>query len=667
MCAKNGQSLEVSYLHLSQAVPVLAIWLADVPKEMLRIFDETATEVVQDIFEHYWMIHSEIHVRITNLPIVDQLRTLRQTHLNALVKVSGVVVRRSGVSPQLKEVTYNCTKCGCLTPPVFYNGTDEPKVSSCPECQSEGPFTVNSEQTVYRNYQRVVLQESPGSVPAGRVPQSKAVVLLADLIDCVSPAGVGRAMLCRSRAHFFFSRLLENFRPPPHPYPFSLSLSFTLSQARPGEEVEVTGIYQHTFEPGANIKNGFPVFGTMIEANYVQRRADAAVSRDVTAEDREEIDKIKNSPDVIKRIIKSIAPSIYGNRHVKMGVALAMFGGREKNINQKHRIRGDINVLVLGDPGTAKSQVLKYVEKTAPRCVYTTGKGASAVGLTAAVHKDPMTGEWVLEGGALVLADRGVCCIDEFDKMTDQDRTSIHEAMEQQSISISKAGIVTTLQARCAVVAAANPIGGRYDPSKTFAENVQLTDPILTRFDVLCVLRDEVDPVADERLATFVVQSHARSHPSAAANAAEAGAAGAAAAAALSSPDEDDGVEEISQEILRKYIMVAREKKPVVSRRRARGGRRGESSQGLGSAASMCCLSLTPRSFSFSISASLLSSPTSTRRRSPGSTRSSAARARSPTACPSPCATSSPSCASARPSRACAWPTWSRTATYRRP
>jgi DNA replication licensing factor MCM2 len=308
----------------------------------------------------------------------------------------------------------------------------------------------------------------------------------------------------------------------------------------------------------------------MIEANYVQRRADAAVSRDVTAEDREEIDRVKNSPDVIKRIIKSIAPSIYGNRHVKMAVALAMFGGREKNINQKHRIRGDINVLVLGDPGTAKSQVLKYVEKTASRCVYTTGKGASAVGLTAAVHKDPMTGEWVLEGGALVLADRGVCCIDEFDKMTDQDRTSIHEAMEQQSISISKAGIVTTLQARCAVVAAANPIGGRYDPSKTFSENVQLTDPILTRFDVLCVLRDEVDPVADERLATFVVQSHARSHPSAAANAAEMG-------HALSAPDEDDGIELISQEILRKYIMVAREKKPVVSMGGG-GGLRGERS-----------------------------------------------------------------------------------------
>ena len=182
-----------------------------------------------------------------------------------------------------------------------------------------------------------------------------------------------------------------------------------------------------------------------------------------------------------ERIVKSIAPSIYGHENIKTGIALALFGGVEKAPSHSHRLRGDINVLLLGDPGTAKSQFLKYVEKTASRAVYTTGKGASAVGLTAAVHKDPITREWTLEGGALVLADKGVCLIDEFDKMNDQDRVSIHEAMEQQSISISKAGIVTQLQARCSVLAAANPVNGRYDPSKTFADNVELTDPILSR------------------------------------------------------------------------------------------------------------------------------------------------------------------------------------------
>merc|ERR1712179_639638 len=163
----------------------------------------------------------------------------------------------------------------------------------------------------------------------------------------------------------------------------------------------------------------------------------------------------------------------------------------------------------------AKSQFLKYIQKTAPRCVFSTGQGASAVGLTAYVQRHPATGEWTLEAGALVIADKGVCLIDEFDKMNDADRTSIHEAMEQQSISVSKAGIVTSLQARCCVIAAANPIGGRYDPSLTFSENVDLSEPILSRFDVLCVVKDTVDPMVDEMLAKFVVRSHRKHHPTA--------------------------------------------------------------------------------------------------------------------------------------------------------
>jgi DNA replication licensing factor MCM2 len=223
--------------------------------------------------------------------------------------------------------------------------------------------------------------------------------------------------------------------------------------------------------------------------------------------------KMSKDERIAKRLIKSIAPSIYGHDDIKTAIALSLFGGVPKDINRKHRIRGDINILLLGDPGTAKSQFLKYVEKTAHRAVFTTGQGASAVGLTASVRKDPITQEWTLEGGALVLADKGVCLIDEFDKMNDADRTSIHEAMEQQSISISKAGIVTTLQARCSIVAAANPLRGRYNPTIPFQQNVELTEPILSRFDVLCVVKDAVDPVQDELLAKFVVGSHTRSHP----------------------------------------------------------------------------------------------------------------------------------------------------------
>jgi DNA replication licensing factor MCM2 len=468
MCADNSSSLEVSYGHLGEMQSLLAIWLTDVPRDMLKIFDEVLQREVLEQFPHYKQIAQEIHVRIVDLPISDRLRDLRQADLNNLIRVSGVVTRRSGVSPQLKAGAFRCINCGNVMGPFEINDAGEtPKPSKCPSCDSDN-MRQDSEHTVFRNYQKITLQESPGSVPPGRVPRYKDVVLLGDLIDI----------------------------------------------ARPGEEVDVTGIYLHeSCFTNKKDKSGFPVFGTVIEANCVQKKS-GVHNTGLSDEDKRLIKDLSRDPKIGERIIRSIAPSIYGHRHVKTAVALSLFGGCAKESgNGTHRIRGDINILLLGDPGTAKSQVLKYAEKTAPRSIYTTGKGASAVGLTAGVHKDPNTKEWTLEGGALVLADQGVCLIDEFDKMNEQDRTSIHEAMEQQTISVSKAGIVTSLQARCAVIAAANPIGGRYDPSFTLAENVELTDPILQRFDILCVLQDVVDPVVDEQLANFVVRSHMRSHP----------------------------------------------------------------------------------------------------------------------------------------------------------
>jgi DNA replication licensing factor MCM2 len=329
--------------------------------------------------------------------------------------------------------------------------------------------------------------------------------------------------------------------------------------ARPGEEVEVTGIYEHSYDAQMTIKSGFPVFSTFITANHVQKKEDASSSSSLTEADLAKIMELSRDPKIGERIVQSMAPSIFGHDNCKMALAMALFGGVPKNINDKHRIRGDCNVLLLGDPGTAKSQLLKYAEYTAPRAVYSTGKGASAVGLTASVHKDPLTKEWTLEGGALVLADRGVCLIDEFDKMNEQDRTSIHEAMEQQSISVSKAGIVTSLQARCAVIAAANPIGGRYDSANTLAENVELTDPILQRFDILCVLQDVVDPVADERLAKFVTSSHMRSTPTSELRRETARQSSSVATQQTTSPDL------IPQDLLRKYIQYARTHvKPVL-------------------------------------------------------------------------------------------------------
>lgn len=467
MCLANRVSMHVSYVHLSENDAILAIWLADVPKDMIQIFDEVLKEEVLAMFPHYQKISQDVHVRITDLPISDKLRDLRQAHLNSLIRVSGVITRRTGVFPQMRAVAYDCA-CGMTLGPFKIEGGVEVRPSICSSCNTAGPFKLNSQKTQYGNYQKITLQESPGSVPPGRVPRYKDVILLGDLIDI----------------------------------------------ARPGDEIEVTGIYMHTSNSLSKDRGGFPVFSTIIEANCVQKKGGDS-NAGLSDEDRRAIRRLSTDPQIMERILRSIAPSIYGHRHVKTALALSLFGGcaQECGSMGTHRVRGDINVLLLGDPGTAKSQLLKYAEKIAPRAVYTTGKGASAVGLTAGVHRDPMTKEWTLEGGALVLADQGMCLIDEFDKMNEQDRTSIHEAMEQQTISVSKAGIVTSLQARCAVLAAANPIGGRYDQSYTLSENVELTDPILQRFDILCVLQDMVDPVIDEQLATFVVGSHMRSHP----------------------------------------------------------------------------------------------------------------------------------------------------------
>jgi len=511
MCEQNLCSLEVDYNILAAECSVLAFFLPEAPTEMLQIFDEAAKSVVLSMFPHYERIAKEIHVRISDLPLVEELRSLRQLHLRQLIKTHGVVTGSTGVLPQLSLIKYDCKKCGYVLGPFAQNQNQEVKPGTCPECQSQGPFEVNMEQTLYKNYQRITLQESPDKVSAGRLPRSKDAILLGDLCD-----------ICK-----------------------------------PGDEIELTGVYTHNYESSLNTKHGFPVFATVIMANHIVVKDDRNAAKHLTDEDIKAINALSKDERIGERIIASVAPSVYGHDDIKRALALALFGGQPKDKQQKHRVRGDLNVLLCGDPGTAKSQFLKYVEKIAPRAVFTTGQGASAVGLTAYVQRSPMTGEWTLEAGALVLADRGVCLIDEFDKMNDQDRTSIHEAMEQQTISVSKAGIVTTLKARCSVIAASNPIGGRYDPSMTFAENVDLTEPILSRFDVLCVVRDVVDPVIDDHLARFVVCSHMRSHPMS-----EKGDHDRMSELEVRMADATNlaGVEKIPQDLLKKYILYARQR-----------------------------------------------------------------------------------------------------------
>uniref|UniRef100_A0A0K0DLX4 DNA replication licensing factor MCM2 n=1 Tax=Angiostrongylus cantonensis TaxID=6313 RepID=A0A0K0DLX4_ANGCA len=502
MASENKESLEVDFRDLADedGEPNICYFLPEAPVQ-------AATDVVLTIYPYYGRVCAEVKVRITHLPVEEDIRMLRQIHLNMLIKTSGVVTVATGILPQLSVVKYDCVACGYILGPFVQREDDEVKPAICPSCQGRGPFELNIENTVYHNYQRITIQESPNKVAAGRLPRSKDCILLGDLCD----------------------------------------------SCRPGDEIEVTGIYSNNFDGALNYKQGFPVFNTVIHANHISNKDKLACS-ELTDDDMKAIRDLSKDPHIAERIFASIAPSIYGHESVKQAIALALFRGEAKNPGEKHKLRGDINVLLCGDPGTAKSQFLRFAAHTAPRAVLTTGQGASAVGLTAYVQRHPVTREWTLEAGAMVLADKGVCLIDEFDKMSDQDRTSIHEAMEQQSISISKAGIVTSLHARCTVIAAANPIGGRYNPSRTFAENVDLAEPILSRFDVLCVIRDTVDPVEDERLSKFVVGNHMKLHPNHQDDAEE------DKENERNDVDARTGVALVPQDLLRKYILFARDK-----------------------------------------------------------------------------------------------------------
>lgn len=464
MVAENRASLEVTYKDITAVYPTIAYWMFESPALILKELNRVTYEVVNSLYPGFEKIKKEAFVRIIEFPLEEKIRELRTGHINNLIKIRGVITRRHQVQSELKVLWYIC-QCGMKLGPEYVSEESMRKLRRCVACQKTGAFSIDKDMSVYQNHQRIVVQESPSTVPPGRVPRNKEVLLLNDNIDC----------------------------------------------ARPGDEVEITGIYSARFDYGMNVKHGFPLFKTTIEANSVRRVKEIEMT-EITPEDRQTIHRLSQNPSVFDMIVNSIAPSIYGHVSIKTALALALFGGSSIE-GSNHRVRGDINVLLVGDPGLSKSQFLKYVQSISSRAIYTTGKGASAVGLTACVRKDPATGEWMLEGGALVLADQGICLIDEFDKMNEVDRTSIHEAMEQQSISISKAGIVANLPARCSVIAAANPIRGLYDNQLSFQDNLNLSEPILSRFDVLCVLKDEVDFVYDKLLANFIINSHARSHP----------------------------------------------------------------------------------------------------------------------------------------------------------
>lgn len=407
----------------------------------------------------------------TTLYKVQNMRDIKAASVGHLVSVSGIVTRVSDVQPLVQVVTYICQVCGFESYQPVNDKTFTP-LSACPspackQNQSSGKIIQQTRGSKFIRYQLVKLQELPHQVPVGHVPRSMTL---------------------------------------------RLEGSITRS-CKPGDYCTVHGIYLPTpFTGFRAIKAGLTT-ETYIQVTQLISSKKSFKDTVIGDEMNDEITVKSQESGIFDQLAQSIAPEIYGHLDIKKALILLLAGGVTRNLSDGLKIRGDINCLLVGDPGVAKSQLLKHIEKIAPRCVYTTGKGSSGVGLTAAVLRDPVTGDMTLEGGALVLADMGICCIDEFDKMEEADRTAIHEVMEQQTVSIAKAGITTTLNARTSIIAAANPVWGRYKPKATVEENIGLPTALLSRFDLTFIILDQPDIDNDEDLAKHITYVHQHNKP----------------------------------------------------------------------------------------------------------------------------------------------------------
>jgi DNA replication licensing factor MCM7 len=405
------------------------------------------------------------------------LRYVRSRSMGRLVTIRGMIVRASDVKPSCVVATYTCDACGAEVYQVIEHKREFFPQRVCPsaQCQQAGgkmdTLHLQTRGSKFVKFQELKLQELPSQVPMGHVPRSMSVYCRGELTRMASP----------------------------------------------GDVVSVDGIFlpQRVAESGYRAMKAGLVSTTFLEANHImvhKKSYDESMLNSLSEEECAKLDvdimAVATGEDPIGALSSAIAPEIFGHEDIKRSLLLQLVGGCTRKLPDGMRIRGDINICLMGDPGVAKSQLLKHVASIAPRGVYTTGKGSSGVGLTAAVTKDMATGEMALEGGALVLADRGICAIDEFDKMDEGDRTAIHEVMEQQTVSIAKAGIVATLNARAAVLAAANPLYSRYNRSKSLSENVNLPNSLLSRFDLMFLILDVADIDKDLALARHVTSVH---------------------------------------------------------------------------------------------------------------------------------------------------------------
>lgn len=437
----------------------------------LEAFATAITDILAIKFRDYaGRRKRDIRARIVNYPMHRSLRKINSEVIGKMTSVSGMVVRASEVKPHAQEVTYTCPE-GHPNRVVLLKGMSVAPPPKCafPKCDHRD-LEVDEAQSRFVDFQSMRLQDLPEDIPPGGMPEYIDVNVKQDLVD----------------------------------------------NARPGDRIVLTGIVRIEQERVTGVPQGKSgLYRFIMDSNSVEflggrgSKISRTTEREaVSPEEEREIQLLARAPDTYDRLIQSFAPNIMGHEIIKEAILLLIVGALERRLPDGGKIRGDINVFLVGDPGTAKSAMLKFCSRIAPRGLYTSGRGSTAAGLTAAVIRDTRTGMMMLEAGAVVLGDQGLVCIDEFDKMKPEDSSALHEVMEQQSVSVAKGGIVATLNARSSILAAANPMYGKYDPYKNLNENVNLPIPLLTRFDLIFAVRDKPSKERDREMASHIINLH---------------------------------------------------------------------------------------------------------------------------------------------------------------